>query len=98
MTEDELALLRAQCAQVACMSLLRWVADLLAGAMPPREGNPTAQMLAIQKKLDDNLREVDLTTFPELHWAESDLRAAELQEAFRAAVKSFLDELAARGR
>lgn len=99
MDEKELELLRAQAAQVAYTRVMLWAADMLTGALPANSGaGDTPQMAIIRAKLDAHLADMTLVTFPEIHWAESDQWAGELQEACERAANEFLARLIANGR
>ena len=99
MNEADLALLRARCEAIAARNVMLWAADLLAGALPERQGQQdTAQMFMIKQKFEHNRNDLSLLTFQELNAAESDLTAAEVQDATDRLVAEFLERLGKLGR
>lgn len=82
-TPTEHELLRQKARAVAATNLLNWTADLLGSAYARQQTAARSETLtAMKRKLSEHTDHYLTMTFDHLSAAESDLQAAEFQEAF----------------
>lgn len=83
MTPTEHELLRQKARAVAATNLLNWTVDLLGSAYAhPQTAVRSETLTALKRKLSQYSADYSTMTFDHLSAAESDLQAAEFQEAF----------------
>ena len=82
MTENEYTRLKLSADATAARSLMLWAGRLLHAALPLEDNLRSQTLLVFQQKLSTLLKDQEELTFPEMHSAESDLWAAELQSSF----------------
>lgn len=93
MNKQEQERLQLAARAVAAETLALWAADLLRLALPHEAGLRSQSISAIHKKLALMREDYQQMTFPEMAPVESDLWAAEVQEAFDDLSKRFVSAI-----
>ena len=89
MTENEHQRLRIAADATAARALMIWAAKLLRASLPPEDHLRAEVLSAVRQKLSLARSDYLQMTFPEMTAIESDLWAAEAQDAFDRLAKEF---------